>query len=223
MLCRLIVLAITILSILPGIDQPTLSQAAKLYPVDEAHRDPSFFIFRARLFQAIQQRDSGSLISILSPSVRNSFGGSGGIAEFKQYWKPERPDSKLWKTISEVLALGGSFRTDHTFMAPYIYSKFPDEFDAFEHGVVVGENVRVRKQNTQDSAVIATLSYDIVRVADWKPKQDGRQNQDRVVVVLKDGSKGYISEDYIRSPIGYRAIFEKRDGKWQLAALVAGD
>lgn len=223
MFWRFIVLAITILSILASIDQPSLAQSAKLYPVDEAHRDPSFFIFRARLFQAIQQRDTGFLISILSPSVMNSFGGSGGIAEFKQFWKPERADSKFWKTITEALVLGGSFGPDHTFMAPYTYSKFPDEFDAFEHGVVVGENVRVRKQPTLDGAVIATLSFDIVRVAEWKPRQDEQKNQGRVVVVLKDGSKGYISEDYIRSPIDYRAIFEKSDGKWQLAALVAGD
>ena len=223
MLCRFIVLAITILSILPSIDRPTLAQAAKLYPVDDAYRDPSFFLFRARLFQAIQQRDTAYVTGILSPSVKNSFGGSGGIAEFKQFWKLERADSKFWKTVNEVLALGGSFQTAHTFMAPYTYSKFPDEFDAFEHGVVVGENVIVRKQPALDSAVIATLSYDIVRVADWKPKQDELKNQGRVNVVLKDGSKGYISEDYIRSPIDYRAIFEKRDERWQLAALVTGD
>ena len=45
-----------------------------------------------------------------------------------------------------VLALGGSFNEETTFMAPYTYSKFPDEFDAFEHGVVIGENVKVRKE-----------------------------------------------------------------------------
>jgi hypothetical protein len=53
---------------------------------------------------------------------------------------------------------------------------------------------------------------------------EGEGNQQKwIAVSLANGLKGYIGEEYIRSPIGYRAIFEKKDGRWMLTALVAGD
>ncbi len=202
---------------------PSTAKEAKLYPVDEAARVPSFFVFRARLFEAIRQRDNAFAISVLSPNIKNSFGGNDGIAEFKRGWKPERPDSKLWKTMMGVLALGGSFDGDDRFTAPYTFSKFPDDFDAFEYGVIVGENVRVRKEPKPDSQVIGTLSFDIVKVSDWMPKQSGGNKQEWISVTLADDVKGYVAKEFIRSPIDYRAIFEKKDGKWQLVAFLAGD
>ena len=199
------------------------AKEAKLNPYDDAARDPSFFIFRARLLEAIQQRDAQFVVSILSPNIKNGFGGNDGISEFRQYWKLERPDSKFWKTMIRVLALGGSFNEETTFMAPYTYSKFPDEFDAFEHGVVIGENVKVRKEPKLDGQVIGTLSYDIVKVTEWKPINEAGKKQAWVTVLLTGNVRGYIAEDYIRSPIDYRAIFEKKNGKWQLTAFVSGD
>ncbi len=202
---------------------PAFAKEAKLNPYDDASRDPSFFIFRARLVEAIQQRDDSFVVSILSPNIKNGFGGNDGVSEFRRYWKLERPDSKFWKTMIRVLSLGGSFNGEATFMAPYTYSKFPDEFDAFEYGVVVGENVKVRKEPKLDGQVIGTLSYDIVKVTDWKPIIEAGKKQAWVTVSLTGDAKGYIAEDYIRSPIDYRAIFEKKNGKWQLTAFVSGD
>ncbi len=42
-------------------------------------------------------------------------------------------------------------------------------------------------------------------------------------VTLKDGRRGYVAEQYIWSPVGYRAIFDKNNGKWTMTALIAGD
>ena len=54
------------------------SQVGKLYPVDEAARDASLFILRARLLEAVQQRDTAFILSSLSPDIFNSFGGNSG-------------------------------------------------------------------------------------------------------------------------------------------------
>jgi hypothetical protein len=108
------------------------SQVGKLYPVDEAARDASLFVLRARLLEAVLQRDMAFILGILSQDILNSFGGNGGIAEFKEQRKPEQPGSKLWPTLLTVLVLGGSFRDERTFAAPYTYSRFPDQLDAFE-------------------------------------------------------------------------------------------
>ncbi|HKQ76239.1 MAG TPA: SH3 domain-containing protein [Blastocatellia bacterium] len=202
---------------------PGCSQVSKLYPVDEAARDPSLFVLRARLLEAVQQRDAAVILGSLAPDIVNSFGGNGGIAEFKEKWRPEQPGSKLWPTLATVLALGGSFRNEGTFAAPYVFSRFPDQLDAFEHGVIVGDNVRVRQKATVDSPVIATMSFDIVAVTDWGVKSSGVGKQGWVRVKLTGGQEGYIASEYIRSPIDYRAVFEKRQGRWLITTLVAGD
>jgi hypothetical protein len=203
--------------------QQVQAQVAKLYPVDEASRDPSFFVFRCRLLQALEQRDVAFLLTVVSPGIRNSFGDNGGVAEFQKHWRPERPDSQLWKTLTEVLSLGGAFEDGNTFAAPYTYSKFPDQFDAFDYGVIVGENVRVRQKGAADSPVIATLSFDIVSVLDWASKQATGSSRAWIPIKLAGGSQGYVAAEFLRSPMDYRALFEKKGGKWMMMALVSGD
>jgi hypothetical protein len=199
------------------------SQVVKLYPVDEASRDASLFILRARLLEAVQQRDSAFILSNLALDIFNSFGGNAGLAGFEEAWKPGQPNSKLWPTLATVLALGGSFQNENTFAAPYTYSRFPDQLDAFGHGVIVGENVRVRQMATADSPVVASLSFDVVEVTEWETKSSGGGKQSWVKVKLASGQQGYIASAYVRSPLDYRIVFEKRQGRWLITTLVAGD
>ena len=217
--------------------QQVWAQVGKLYPVDEAYRDPSFFVFRARLMEAIQQRDEAFVLSILSPDITNSFGGDGGVEEFKEQWQPQRTDSALWKELMAVLVLGGSFRDNRNgryFTAPYTVSNFPDfpsdVLEVFQGGVILGENVLVRQEPTADSPTIATLSFDIVKVGAsnlqtripgvfsfYPPKQGW------IKVQVEGGLEGFVPEEYIRYPLYYRAVFMKREGRWLLSAFVAGD
>jgi hypothetical protein len=95
--------------------------------------------------------------------------------------------------------------------------------EAFEHGVIVGENVRVRLMATADSPVVASLSFDVVEVADWGTKSAGGGKQFWVRVKLASGQQGYIASAYVRSPFDYRIVFEKQQGRWQITTLVAGD
>lgn len=210
-----------ILLVLLSSPQFVQGQVSKLYPIDEASKDSSFFVFRARLFDIIQKRNVSAFTEILHSNITSSFGGSGGIQEFKQTWNLNKPTSKLWNILNKTLALGGSFDNANTFSAPYSFSQFPDDLDAFEYGVIIGENVRVRQSVSLSSSIITELSYDIVKVPNWEAKLSNGQKW--ILITLKDGTKGYISEDYILSPIDYRAVFEKKNGKWQMTAFVAGD
>lgn len=201
------------------------AQVAKLYPVDEASKDPSFYIFRAQLLKIVQQRDSASLYGFLSRGIRNSFGDDSGITEFKRMWKPERSTSKIWMELLTVIALGGRFEGAEMFMAPYTYSNFPDGFDAFEYGTIIGENVRVRQNPGTNNRIISTLSFDIIKVTDWNltPHKTLGDKKGWVAVALADGQPGFVAREYIRSSIDYRAIFNKENGKWLMTAFVAGD
>ena len=55
--------------------------------------------------------------------------------------------------------------------------------------------------------------------------RDGKD--DRIFIWYKietlGGKKGFVSAEFVRSPIDYRACFEKKNGKWKMTAFVAGD
>jgi hypothetical protein len=200
------------------------AQVKKLYPVDEAAKDPTFFVFRARLFKAIQEKDTQFIYSILDDKIENYFGGGVGIASFKTTWHAERPNSKLWSELLNVLALGGRFdEKDHSFSAPYLFNGFPEDVDAFEHGAIIEDGVRVRKEPSTRGEVLVTLSFDIVEVPTWDRQKSTNDKRDWLLVKLSDGQKGYVAAEYVRSPIDYRAIFEKKNGKWVMTAFIAGD
>jgi hypothetical protein len=65
---------------------------------------------------------------------------------------------------------------------------------------------------------MTSLSYEIVNLGESKPG-DG----DWVPVRLPSDQNGYVHQRYIRSPIDYRAIFAKEDGRWQMMMFLAGD
>jgi hypothetical protein len=218
---------VTVLSV------PTAAQVAKVYPVDEAVRDPEFFAFRARVLVALQKRDVTYLYSILAANILNSFGGDGGVEEFKATWKAEEPRSEVWNVLTDILALGGQFRAPdewsegaRMFVAPYTFSVKPSAGeDPFRYGVVVGRSVRVRQEPTAAATLLAKLSFDVIRVTDWAPKAkpgDVRLNS-WVAVELADGRPGFVASEFVRSRNGYRAIFIRQNGRWMLRAFVAGD
>ena len=101
----------------------------------------------------------------MHPQIKNSFGGNDGIAEFREVWKPETADSGIWDTLGTVLALGGSFQDENAFVAPYVFSRWPGQFDSFEHVAVIGSDVRVRSQANTNAATLTTVSFAILPTA----------------------------------------------------------
>ena len=201
-------------------------ESAKLQPVDEAPNNQEFLNFRKRLIGAAQKRDLAFVLSILDPNIKNGFGGESGIDEFKSMWLPEKPDSQLWETLLRVLSMGGSFsgkEPEMYFLAPYVYSRWPNEFDPFEYAAITGTNVNLRRQASPEAAVLARLSYNIVKLDPDDSSAGENADSSWVRVRTLDGISGYVSSRYIYSPIGYRAGFIKRGGEWQMQFLLAGD
>jgi hypothetical protein len=194
-----------------------LAAPPQLLPVDEASTRPDFFSFRASLQRAIARRDTTALLAVVHPQIKNSFGGNDGIDEFRSMWKIGEPDSGIWDELGTVLALGGSFHDAGTFVAPYVFSRWPAQVDSFEHVAVIGSSVRVRSQPETTSSPIDTVSFAILPVP-----REGTDKEGWTAVRI-DEKVGYISSAYVRSPIDYRAIFRVEDGRWRLVTFVAGD
>ena len=195
-----------------------IAAAAELRPIDEGSHDPSFVQFRKQLLELVARKDMKALLANLSPEIKNSFGGDGGVAEFTEMWKGRH--TKLWRELTFILRNGGKLAADGDFCGPYIFSHWPERFDPFEHYVALtARNVSLKSTPTEDSPTVATLSYTIVKVLEdryW-------EKTDKMVHISANGADGFVPRARIRSPIDYRACFGRKNGKWALNLLVAGD
>lgn len=207
----------TILAILALLATAPLAQQPFL-PVDEAGNRPDFFSFRAQLQRAIARHDTAALLAIVHPQIKNSFGDNDGIDEFRTMWNIGAADSEIWGLLGTVLGLGGSFHEDDTFVAPYVFSRWPGQIDPFDHVAVIGSDVRVRSQPNADAPVIAAMSFTILPVARSDAEVEGW-----TAVRVEGKRTGYIASPFVRSPIDYRAIFRYESRQWKLVTLVAGD
>jgi hypothetical protein len=196
-------------------------QSRVLLPVDEGASQPDFFTFRARLMVAIAERDTAAILDVLHPDIKLGFGGDHGIDDFKQMWQIKEADSKLWKEFGTVLALGGSFDGPDMFTAPYTFSRWPRDVDGFDYVAVVGSEVRIRTLPRADAPVVTQVSYEVLQL-DAEASSKDWMTEDWTAVRI-DGKKAYIATRFIRSPIDYRARFEKVDGRWRLVFFLAGD
>jgi hypothetical protein len=189
--------------------------AVPLRPVDQAVMQPDFFTFRARLQAAIAGRDEAALLGAVDPDIRLSFGDDNGLDELRKQLRD--PKSTLWTELATALALGGRFTSATSFTAPYVFAAWPSGLDSFECAAVLGERVRVRKTAAADSAVVGSVSYEIVQVLPAAPAGEP------VHVRLANGVTGFVAAPFLRSPIDRRAIFERAGGRWLIRSFVAGD
>jgi hypothetical protein len=187
----------------------------QLPPVDDAASKPDFLQYRARLQMAVARRDINAVVDASDPDIRLGFAdGSEGTNVLRKLLA-EQPE--LWEELRLVLASGGSFPMPTAFAAPYVYSNWPDRFEAFECVAVTGKNVHVRAAPQRDAPVIVSVSYSIVRLL--AKSDDNMWAQ----VELGDGRTGYIWDDFVRSPVNYRAFFNLIDGRWRMTAFIEGD
>lgn len=196
-----------------------LAFAQSFKPVDEAAKNPDFLKFRNQLKTIIAKKDTKALLAIVDKNIHMSYGNNNGIAEFKKEWKLDKPNnSPLWSEMSTVLSLGGQFDREGEFMAPYVFSAWPENKDGFENVAVIGTKVRIRAEPNLSSTVVGNANYEIL------PLDTARNTQQKwVAVKLKNGKTGYIAEQYARSPVDYRAFFKKDKGQWKLITFIAGD
>lgn len=205
----------------------SFAQERYVKPIDEAGEDPSFAAFRKELIEAVERKDRKFILSILDPSIKASFGGHDGESGFVELWDFNSEDTKFWKEFGVVIRNGGKwFREDGKrvmFTAPYSFDAFPDDLDAFEHMVVFGERVNLRDKPSLNSKVITQLSYNVVKVEESTLNGEGWVKGDWYRVKTLGGKSGWISGDYVRSPIDHRAGFQKKNGQWKMVFFVAGD
>ena len=200
------------------------AQERFLKPVDEGPDDPTFVAFRLRALRTSAEKDAAFIKSILDKDIRVDFGGGSGVEDFLKSWNGLSAASAFWAEFEFALKHGGEFakmknRGPKQFWAPYIYASFPDDLDGTVYAAITGENVGLRAKPDAASKVLGQLSFNIVKTID----NNGTSDTKWVEVETLGGKRGWVSTEYVRSPIGYRACFAKVDGEWKLTIFVAGD
>jgi hypothetical protein len=205
--------------------EPTIAFA------DDAVGDPDLHVWRTRFLEALTQRDTAALFAALNPRILNSFGGDGGIQEFKTQWQlttaPER--SEVWELLIGLLRQGGRFVQGGIFAAPFytlapVTPRLSPELDGFETLVVIGEDVPVRATPSLDGPVLATLTQAVVQID--RQRDAVRDTAGRIwapVVLIHAQAPGWIEQSMVRSPIGYRLGIGRSGDAWEIRSLVAGD
>ena len=225
MIMRLLSAAVLALAMAftPALYASQLTERLKVW--DEGPQDPSFLKFRNALKDIIARKDAAALMKRVAPNIENSFDrAESGAAKFRKGWKPEDPKSELWPCLALIVNMGGNFDSKTAFSAPYVSSAFPSDVDVFEHVVVTAENAVMRSAPKADASVVRKLDRDILTLVKSasKPQHEAGPDDWSEVKDAK-GAQGFVSDRDVRSPIDYRASFEKRKGRWLLTSLLAGD
>ena len=199
--------------------------------VDEGPSDKSFLEFRTKYIAALQRKDGAFILSVTDPKVINGYGGDDGIENFQNSWKINNPQSDFWDEMLKVMTNGGSFSAgapNKTFVAPYSFVFWPNDLEIFEHYMIFGNAVALREQPSLESTVITRLSYNVVTAepeykGPVKTGEEMRPHYGWMYVRTLGGQTGFVSSKFLRSPIDFRASFEKINGSWRLTAFLVGD
>jgi hypothetical protein len=192
----------------------------KLQPVDEAGEDPAFLAFRDDLLAAVRRRDLEAVVAVASEDIKLSFGGSYGRETFREWLVEDDTGSGVsyWQELERAISLGGIFEGPESFCTPYIFClEVPgcDTCDPYETLIATSDRAAVYAAPDRNAAVVAHLSFSVVRALDdgfpWRK------------IALPGGGTGYVTAPEFRSPIDYRARFEKRAGRWLMTLFIAGD
>jgi hypothetical protein len=203
---------------------PLLAQESRIEPVDEASRDMSWAIFRAKLLTAIEKRDRKFVLGVLDPKVRNGSDAPRGIAEFRRQWEIDSDDGVFWRELPSALSVGSAWferpNKQRELCAPYVLAKWPRDVDPSVYGVISAKEAWVKAEPSWESGTIAKLSYHIVRVTDWEVADlDPKFGQKWVRIrLLKEGT-GFVPEEHVRSPIEHTACFVRTGNGWRLAVF----
>lgn len=187
----------------------------RLPPVDQCRSDAGFDRFRTALVAAVERKDVDALTALIDGKVRLSFGGRGGMRDFREMWV-NRPaeQERLWRELGEVLALGCAVQGKaRVFPSMFVQA---DDLDGFTTWIA-RPGARLRSRPSLSGPVRARLSWHVLTEdGDWTGGQ-------WIKVRAPGGRRGYVHRSAARSLIDYRLFVEPRGDGWRITAFIAGD
>ncbi len=208
-------------------------------PMNEVSKDPSLEKFIGHLKQVIDKKDKNALLSMLDLEVEGSVDADLGVDGFKETWYLDSTSTPMWAYMSRVIEMGGAYTHDtsdesgkYQFVFPYSYNLNLNNEDDYDNlGVITGNNVNLRKSPDPKSAVVKSLSYDVIWFRSDKSdnfitsgKNDVGDPEWYMIDTYDKSHKGWVNWQYVYSLMGPRLfVFKNNKGQWKISAFLSGD
>jgi len=194
--------------------------ARKLVPPSESVTDPQLSQLLKQMQGIVLRRDATVLTSLMDKIFRVEWDRGQGPLAFQKFWRPEDPETELWKVMTRLLAMRGTFYSPTLFAIPYVYTQFPIDLNPWNHIVALQQKVVVWARPNDQASKVSTLSFDIVPTAEELRPPVVIDRRQWLRVLTPEQGEGYVASSEIWSPVAHRVFFEKRNGTWKWISLV---
>ena len=178
--------------------------------------------------QSVRYHEPETFLAMVDENVSISL-SKHGMRDFVKKWQPESSDTELWAVMESILTMGGGFiRSERgvEFCAPYVFTHFPEELDIYGYGAVIKQNVPLKTDSAITSQTVSNLSYDLVKVEDWRSVADKTNGSATrwIKVRTLNGKTGFVDKQFVRSPTDYSACFLYTLNKgWKMISLIVNE
>lgn len=214
--------ALAALALSLALAAPAVAAPVIIAPVDASRNDPQLAGMLRVLVAAAEARDFSPFEKVLSPQAVANYGGDEGVDGFKRGYHIEDPNSPFWDAFAEAVKLGGVFLQDDLYTTPYTSGDLPESADPYLTLVAIGPKTLLYGAPSDSAPVVADVTHQLLEQADIEA-DDLARTPEGWVRVKADAGEGYVKQAEVRSPLDYRAVFQKTGEGWKLIAFVAGD
>lgn len=232
---------------------PVLADAAGKPPFKVRFHDlytptPDFQAFMNTLRQAAEKRDSKTLYGTVANNYyyARDFGGTfdakaSAVQNFKNTFNFAADGDYAWNSLEEQLAASKFQRIDGSICgeaeADPVGNVTNDDY-WFEWVYINGENVRVRKQPSLESPVVANLSLVTVKALKAVPGELVKLSKRKAIYIddayvpnpdkywikidTLTGKQGYVHSSFVSGFLHPKLCYKQVAGKWKIAGYIGG-
>jgi hypothetical protein len=193
----------------------TPRQTGAYAPRDDCAKLPGATEFRRALAKAVLARDVEAVATLADPAVRLGFAGDDGREQLRTKLAE---NGELFGELEALLRLGCASDATGGITMPWYFAQDYGDLDSYSAMIVTGSDVPLHAAANAGSAVKQRLAWDLVTLDDgWMPEKPFQKT------TTLAGAKGFVATEKLRSMLDYRLLATRRDGAWQISAIVAGD
>lgn len=202
---------------------------------DESYADPTFVDFKVKLLQAVLHKDTSQLFALVSNDVRVSDEVCDKVPKscFKDLFRSASQSSQAWDELYRMISYGFSkkkmkqtvpgyaYKGEIVFQAPSYHDRIPTNENTL---LVTGQYVNVRSAPGATAPVLERLSF--AELSYNHPLYSNSTTAYNLIdgklwyeVILANGSKGYIIEDFVSASLGREISIKQVNGEWKIISF----
>lgn len=195
---------------------------------DESYTDASFWEFRLKLEQSIQNKDTTAFKELMADTVFESKNGCS-ICPKDQFFSAlsmsSEDEANMWSDLQSIVRYGFSRINQESNLGGYFFEapSFRKNSDQFTSVVLLGENINIREKPHLKSPVLQQASFEAFdcdcNIADMTESTYQEINGLAwLEIKLKNTQKGYVAVKHTSYQLSRSIIVRKVNGDWKITA-----